>query len=110
LSSGKRTKHLDIRYFYVKALIDRGIINVSHCVTNEMIADFLTKPLQGNRFKRLRDIILNIPLNHEVEHRSMLVNKNNNCSTSKVQELVNNSDYTEQFDVGKQKYRGCPTG
>ena len=32
LSSGKRTKHLDIRYFYVKDLVDRGIIKVDHCV------------------------------------------------------------------------------
>jgi len=30
LSSGKRTKHFDIRYFYVKDLIDRGIISISH--------------------------------------------------------------------------------
>jgi len=29
LSSGKRTKHFDIRYFYVKDLIDRGIIKLS---------------------------------------------------------------------------------
>ncbi len=28
LSAGKRTKHLDIRYFYVKDLIDRGVITL----------------------------------------------------------------------------------
>jgi hypothetical protein len=60
LSSGKRTKHLDIRYFYVKDLVDRGIIKVDHCVSEEMIADFFTKPLQGKRFQVLRDIILNL--------------------------------------------------
>ncbi len=35
LSSGKRTKHLDIRYFYVKDLIDRGIVSVEHCNTTD---------------------------------------------------------------------------
>jgi hypothetical protein len=45
LSSGKRTKHLDIRYFYVKDLIDRGIVKLSHCISEEMIADFFTKPI-----------------------------------------------------------------
>ncbi len=51
LSSGKRTKHLDIRYFYVKDLIDRGVISVEHCNTNDMIADFLQSPSKGNAFK-----------------------------------------------------------
>jgi hypothetical protein len=35
---GKRTKHYDIRYFYVKDLLDRG-----------MIADFILA-IQGMRF------------------------------------------------------------
>jgi hypothetical protein len=72
LSSGKRTKHFDIRYFYVKDLLDRKIINLSHCVSEEMIADFFTKPVQGKRFREIRDVILNV--NPPDEHRSVLVN------------------------------------
>jgi len=72
LSSGKRTKHFDIRYFYVKDLIDRKIITITHCVSKEMVANFFTKPLQGKRFRAIRDVIVNItPL---VDHRSVLVN------------------------------------
>jgi len=41
LSSGKRTKHLDVRYFYVKDLIERGVLSVKHCVSDDMIADLL---------------------------------------------------------------------
>jgi hypothetical protein len=66
----KRTKHLDIRYFYVKVLLDRGILKVTHCVSDNMIADFLTKPIQGNRLRQLRDIILN--RNHHEHHGSVL--------------------------------------
>ena len=33
-------------------------IEVKYCPTEKMIADFFTKPLQGNLFKRFRDIIL----------------------------------------------------
>jgi len=58
-SSGKRTKHLDVRYFYVKDLIDWGILTLSHCISEDMIADFFTKPLQGKRFIQLRNMILN---------------------------------------------------
>jgi sporulation protein YlmC with PRC-barrel domain len=74
LSSGKRTKHFDIRYFYVKDLIDRGIIKLSHCISENMLADFFTKPLQGKRFQFLRDLILNIK--SAAVHRSVLVNNN----------------------------------
>jgi hypothetical protein len=73
LLSGKHTKHLDIRYFYVKDLIDRGIVKLSHCVSKEMLGDFFPKPIQGKRFQILRDIILNI--DSTVEHRSVLLNK-----------------------------------
>jgi hypothetical protein len=37
-----------------------------------MVADFFTKPLQGKRFKIIRDVILNLTL--LVDHRSVLVN------------------------------------
>ena len=72
LSSGKRTKHLDIRYFFVKDLLDRGVITLSHCLSNNMIADFFTKPIQGQRFEILRNLIMNI--DHPIGHRSVLGN------------------------------------
>jgi hypothetical protein len=81
LSSGKRTMHFDIRYYYAKDLIDRGVIKVSHCVSEDTVADFFTKPLQGKHFMRVRNIMLNdTKLEDSVdpvtidEHRSMLDN------------------------------------
>jgi len=74
LSSGKQTKHLNVRYFYVKDLIDRGIVKLSHCLLEHMIADFFTKPIQGQRFQLLRDLIMNI--NSAAVHRSVLGNRN----------------------------------
>jgi hypothetical protein len=59
LSAGKCTKHLDIRYFYVQDLLKRGIVSVEHCNTEDMVADFFTKPIQGKRFQVMHDIILN---------------------------------------------------
>jgi len=60
LSSGKRIKHLDIRYFYVKDLIDQGLVIITYCISNVMIVYFFTKPLQGKQFQILRDIVINI--------------------------------------------------
>lgn len=41
----KRTKHIDIRYHFVKDLVKNGLINVMYKPTDGMIADVLTKPL-----------------------------------------------------------------
>jgi hypothetical protein len=77
LSAGKRTKHLDIRFFYVKDLIDRGIITVEHCVSDKMLADFFTKPLQGCKFQILRDIVLNRrDPDYALQYRSVLGTEN----------------------------------
>jgi hypothetical protein len=39
-SSGKRTCHFDIKFFYVTDLIKRGKMQVKYCPTNEMVADY----------------------------------------------------------------------
>ena len=54
--SGKRTKHITIRYFFVTDRIKAGEISPKWCPTGEMIADFLTKPLQGAMFRKFRDL------------------------------------------------------
>jgi hypothetical protein len=60
LSSSKRTRHIDVRYFFVKDKVDKGKLKLVHCKTNHMLADFFTKPLQGNLFVRCRNLIMNI--------------------------------------------------
>ena len=54
-----RTKHVNIRYFWIKDRIDSGEIKVIYQPTNDMVADILTKPLQGQQFIDLRNKLLN---------------------------------------------------
>ena len=75
LSSSKRTRHMDQRYFYIKDKVDSGEVTIEHCPTEEMIADFGSKPLQGRLFYYLRDAIMNIDPNspyHSSNQRSVL--------------------------------------
>jgi hypothetical protein len=58
-STAQRTRHIGIRYFFVKDRIDSGEIMLEHLGTTEMIADMLTKPLQGDLFRKLRRALLN---------------------------------------------------
>jgi hypothetical protein len=53
-SSGKRTKHINVQYFFIKDRIGSGEITVKHCPATEMLADHFTKPLQGTMFRKFR--------------------------------------------------------
>jgi hypothetical protein len=59
--SSKRTRHIDIANFWLKEQIDLNIIEVEWTNTADMIADILTKPLQGELFRRMRARLLNWP-------------------------------------------------
>jgi hypothetical protein len=58
LSSGQRTRHIDIRYFFITDHCKRHNVTITHCPTNAMLADFFTKPLQGAQFKKYRAVLL----------------------------------------------------
>ena len=59
-SSGEKTRHIIIRYFFIKDVIKREAIDLKYCPTEAMVADFFTKPLQGKLFKSLRDVIMGL--------------------------------------------------
>jgi hypothetical protein len=57
-SSGKRTRHINIRYYFITDRVNMKEIEIEWCPTKEMVADYKTKPLQGSHFRRLRDLIM----------------------------------------------------
>ena len=57
-SSRKRTRHINIQYFFIMDWVNIKEISIKWCPTKDMVADFMTKPLQGSHFKRLRDYIM----------------------------------------------------
>ena len=58
-SNSHRTRHIAIRYFFIKDRVDSKEIRIEYMRTGDMLADILTKPLQGDLFRRLRDMLLN---------------------------------------------------
>eukprot|EP00978_Attheya_sp_CCMP212_P025924 scaffold84285_cov36-Attheya_sp.AAC.1 len=58
-SSSKRTRHINIRYFFVTNRIANGDMSVKYCPTGIMLDDYFTKALQGTPFKTFRDLIMN---------------------------------------------------
>ncbi|KAI2506453.1 Reverse transcriptase (RNA-dependent DNA polymerase) [Fragilaria crotonensis] len=58
MSAGPKSRHINIRYFWMKDRIKSEGIEVRHCPTLQMVGDFFTKPLQGALFKKFRDVIM----------------------------------------------------
>ena len=52
------SRHINIRYFFVKDRVDSGEVKIVYCPTGRMLADYFTKPLQGNLFKKFRAVIM----------------------------------------------------
>jgi len=52
------SRHIAIRYFFVKDRVDKGEFTIDYCSTECMLADFFTKPLQGALFVKSREVIM----------------------------------------------------
>ncbi|KAG7367148.1 hypothetical protein IV203_029818 [Nitzschia inconspicua] len=57
-SAGQKSLHINIRHFFITDRVKTEGLNIVHCPTEEMLADFFTKPLQGTLFRKFRDVIL----------------------------------------------------
>ena len=58
ISSSQRTMHIEIRCFFIEDRIDKKEISVIHCPTEYMVADFFTKPLQGQLFLKFKRVLM----------------------------------------------------
>ena len=59
-SMGQRSRHINIRYFFVTDQIEKGNVEIEYCPTDKMVGDYLSKPLQGSKFRKFRTSILNL--------------------------------------------------
>ncbi|CAJ1952107.1 unnamed protein product [Cylindrotheca closterium] len=56
-SAGKRSRALNIRYFFVTDQVEKGNLTIEHMPTDDMWGDYMTKPLQGEKFRKFRALI-----------------------------------------------------
>ena len=60
-AGSERTRHISIRYYWIKQHMDSGEVLVEKLATEEMPANILTKPLQGSQFQYERKLLTNWP-------------------------------------------------
>jgi hypothetical protein len=54
-----RSRHIDIRYFWLKERLDSNEVRIEHLETGLMFANLLTKPVQGQQFVSERQGLTN---------------------------------------------------
>jgi hypothetical protein len=95
---------MDIRYFFIKDRVESKEIHIAHCPTDQMIADYFTKPLQGHLFRRMRDYIMNIDPSDKYHsgHRSVLsVNNGGAVEMDHGSTNENSNAVTDCFDAAE---------
>ena len=94
ISSGKRTRHINIRYFVNMDQVKNGNVVIEYFSTENMVANFYTKTLQDKLFYKFRDQILGLApmddIHIHIDHRSVLNNKKN-VKTSKAKNTNSNN-------------------
>jgi hypothetical protein len=50
-----RSKHIDVRFYFLRDLTRDRVIELLHCGSQDQVADFLTKPIKLESFVKLRE-------------------------------------------------------
>ena len=59
-SSTKRTRHFDIKMFYIADLIRNNLVTIKYYPTVIILADYITKPQTRVKFNGFQDYVLNL--------------------------------------------------
>ena len=86
-SSTGNTRHINIRYFFIKDRVSKGEIEVLYCPTTSMLGDFYSKPLQGELFRYYRAILMGHVSIEEIIHRTL-----------KMKECVGENSISSKYD------------
>lgn len=57
--SHQRSKHIDVRFHFIRTELENGKIIVKYCPTEDMIADILTKPVTRFKLDRFKTYLFN---------------------------------------------------
>ena len=113
-SSSKRTKHIKMKYFFVKDKVEDGEVKIEHLGTDKMWIDMNSKPSQGIRFETDRSEMQNVPVHWPDETlptSSSSALKTPTMTTPRPQECVGSSatghakKWREKNDVANAWHR-----
>ena len=60
-----KSKHIEIKYWYIHDMVEKGVVELLYIATDEQIADVLTKPLFRVKLEYFRDKLGVVPRKRE---------------------------------------------
>jgi len=66
----ERSKHIRVKYHFIRGCLDEGSIKASYINTKDQLADLLTKPLGRVKFLELCSRIEMVQLSHKTTHKT----------------------------------------
>jgi len=63
----------DIMCFLINDLKEKGLVSIKYGPTEEMVADYMTKPLHGSKFTTFRNMIMNITIQQYLLSLSIII-------------------------------------
>lgn len=53
----QRCKHVDIKYNFIRSIVNDGKMTLLYCTTEEMVADVMTKPATKLKLKKFAGVM-----------------------------------------------------
>jgi hypothetical protein len=110
--SGKKTKHIKSKFFFIKDRVDSGEIKVIDYPTEERWADVLMKPLQGMAFRTMRAELMTCQVNYDKndECESDLANQKQQAARRGTKTAINRTaSMSPQECVGHKRFKSPTT-
>ena len=60
-----KSKHIEIKYQYIRNMVEKGVVKLQYIATDEQVANVLTKPLSRVKFGYFRDKFGVVPRKRE---------------------------------------------
>ena len=69
-----KSKHIEIQYFYIRDMVEKGSINIQYVSTDEQVANVFTKPLSRLKFEYFHDKLLVVQKYKQKKQFSFMTN------------------------------------
>lgn len=61
----QNSKHIAMRYNHVRSVVKKGKVTIEYLPTDQMLADPLTKPLSGEKIKKIMGVMGLLPIKED---------------------------------------------
>jgi hypothetical protein len=99
-SNNLSTKHIDKRYYMIKEQLDSGEAVIQYLPTEDMVADFYTNPMTGEKFTKFADMILGGRFHNPKDVREDLPTEINSVFWEHASTYLGEEYYVEEDDIG----------